>query len=98
MWTMIATCKKQNSNIFKFLKESITAHLKNVNGYMKDMLDSAVAAQRHEAVFFKYGASPTFAFKQPMGINEQDVKRFRRDWQSLHATLTLVTRSGCPVA
>lgn len=28
MWTMIATCKKQNRNIFNFLQESITAHLK----------------------------------------------------------------------
>lgn len=29
MWTMIATCKKQNRNIFEFLHTSITAHLTN---------------------------------------------------------------------
>lgn len=28
MWTTIATCKKQNRNIFEFLQDSITAHLK----------------------------------------------------------------------
>jgi hypothetical protein len=27
MWTMIATCKKQNRSIFSFLQESITAKL-----------------------------------------------------------------------
>lgn len=47
---------------------------------MKDMLGGAVATQRHEAVFFKNGASPTFAFKLPDGITEQDIKRFRADW------------------
>jgi len=29
MWTMIATCKKQNRNVFSFLQESITAKLNN---------------------------------------------------------------------
>ncbi|WP_417848378.1 phage portal protein [Thalassoglobus sp.] len=47
---------------------------------MKDMLGGAIATQRHEAVFFKNGASPTFAFKLPDGITEQDIKRFRQDW------------------
>lgn len=47
---------------------------------MKDMLGGAIATQRHEAVFFKNGASPTFAFKLPDGITEQDIKRFREDW------------------
>jgi len=50
---------------------------------MKDMLGGAVATQRHEAIFFKNGASPTFAFKLPQGIQEQDIKRFRKDWQNL---------------
>jgi len=50
---------------------------------MKDMLGGSVATQRHEAIFFKNGASPTFAFKLPMGIQEQDIKRFRKDWNTL---------------
>ena len=27
MWTMIATCKKQNRGVFSFLQQSITAKL-----------------------------------------------------------------------
>ncbi|CAK9111678.1 Portal protein (GP3), partial [Durusdinium trenchii] len=50
---------------------------------MKDMLGGAIATQRHEAVFFRNGASPTFAFRLPDGITEQDIKRFRQDWARL---------------